>query len=48
MLEPGARLVWTVEASSHFEARTLYHEHLGWGALHDRLPGPRPTNVRGP
>lgn len=28
---PDAKLVWTVEASSHFEAMTLYWEHMGWG-----------------
>jgi hypothetical protein len=31
MLEPGARLVWQVEAGSHFEAMTLYYKHLGRG-----------------
>jgi hypothetical protein len=30
-LSPRARLVWTVEAASHFEAMTLYYEHQGWG-----------------
>ena len=31
MLEPGAELVWTFEASSHFEAMTLYYQFRGWG-----------------
>lgn len=31
-LSPAARLVWTVEAASHFEAMTAYYEHQGWGA----------------
>jgi hypothetical protein len=31
LLSPGARLVWTVEAGSHFEAMTKYYEHMGWG-----------------
>ena len=30
-LSPMARLVWTVEAASHFEAMTLYYAHQGWG-----------------
>jgi hypothetical protein len=29
---PGdAKLVWTVEAASHFEAMTRYYERQGWG-----------------
>jgi hypothetical protein len=31
LLSPGARLVWTVVAGSHFEAMTKYYEHRGWG-----------------
>ena len=31
LLSPGAKLVWTVEAGSHFEAMTKYYEHMGWG-----------------
>ena len=31
MLSPEARLVWTVDAKSHFDAMTLYYEHQGWG-----------------
>lgn len=31
LLAPGATLVWTVEAGSHFEAMTLYYEYQGWG-----------------
>lgn len=30
-LSPSARLTWTVEADSHFQAMTLYYEHMGWG-----------------
>ncbi|TCC65469.1 hypothetical protein E0H73_00535 [Kribbella pittospori] len=30
-LSPSARLVWTVEAASHFEAMTLYYHHQDWG-----------------
>jgi hypothetical protein len=30
-LAPGSRLVWEVEAESHFEAMTRYHQHMGWG-----------------
>ncbi|MBL8819385.1 MAG: hypothetical protein JNL58_25360 [Planctomyces sp.] len=29
-LEPGATLVWTVDAASWHEAMTLYHEWRGW------------------
>ena len=28
-MPPDARLAWAVEASSHFEAMTLYLEHMG-------------------
>ena len=28
----AGRLVWEVEAGSHFEAMTLYWEHMGWGS----------------
>ena len=31
LLSPGAKLVWTVEAGSYFEAMTKYYEHMGWG-----------------
>ena len=31
LLGPNARLAWTVEGASHFEAMTLYYEHMGWG-----------------
>jgi hypothetical protein len=30
-LEPGSRIVWTVEAESHFDATTRYYERMGWG-----------------
>ena len=28
IVRPG---VWEVDAGSHFEAMTLYHEHMNWG-----------------
>jgi hypothetical protein len=31
MLGPTAKLIWTVEAKSHFEAMTLYYQHMDWG-----------------
>ena len=31
LLSTSARLIWTVEAASHFEAMTLYYEHIGLG-----------------
>ncbi len=30
-LSPKAKLIWTVEAGSHFEAMTLYYQFMGWG-----------------
>jgi hypothetical protein len=30
-LSKSAQLTWTVEAASHFEAMSLYYEHMGWG-----------------
>jgi hypothetical protein len=30
-LSGNAGLTWTVEASSQFEAMTLYYGHQGWG-----------------
>lgn len=34
----GAELVWTVEAASHFEAMTLFYEHMGWGLYTTEYP----------
>ena len=31
MLPTNAKLAWTVEAASYFEAMTLYYQHLDWG-----------------
>ena len=31
MLSASAKLVWTVEANSHFEAMTKYYKHMDWG-----------------
>ena len=31
LLEPDAKLVWSCEASSHFEAVTKYYEYMEWG-----------------
>ena len=31
LLSPEARLIWTVEAGSHFEAMTAYYSFMGWG-----------------
>jgi hypothetical protein len=48
LLEPGARLVWEFEAGSHFEAMSLYYEHMGWGsyAEHDWDHQPYPDDWR--
>ena len=29
-LSPNAKLIWTVEADSHFEAMTAYYQFMGW------------------
>jgi hypothetical protein len=55
LLGPGAHLVWTVDAGSHFEAMTSYYEHMGWGEYtsehaQDREPYPeewREAQLRG-
>jgi hypothetical protein len=31
MLGPDAKLIWTVEAGTHFEAMTKYYEFMDWG-----------------
>jgi hypothetical protein len=31
MLGENAKLIWTLEAPSHFEAMTIYYAHMGWG-----------------
>jgi len=31
LLSPGAQKVWTVEATSHFDAMTKYYEYMRWG-----------------
>jgi hypothetical protein len=31
MLGPGARLLTTFEAGSHYEAMTIYYPLMGWG-----------------
>ena len=30
-LYPDAKLIWTVEAGSHFEAMTAWYEYMGFG-----------------
>ena len=31
LLSPGAKLIWTVEAGSHYEAMTAFYEFVGYG-----------------
>jgi hypothetical protein len=31
LLKPDAKLIWSVEAGSHFEAMTAYYKFMGWG-----------------
>lgn len=38
LLEPDSRLVWTVEAASHFEAMTKYYGFMGWGDYTSDFP----------
>jgi hypothetical protein len=46
LLGPDARMVWSVEAPSHFEAMCKYYEYMGWGVYtsdfeeFDRKPYP--------
>lgn len=36
LLTATARLVWTVDSESHFEAMTQYYRHMDLGCIHDR------------
>lgn len=38
LLGANARLIWTVDAASHAEAMTRYHEHMGWGEYTTDFP----------
>jgi hypothetical protein len=31
LLEPGAKLIYTFTAESHFDAMTIYYSFMGWG-----------------
>lgn len=31
LLSSNAKLIWTVEANSHFEAMTAYYNFMNWG-----------------
>lgn len=48
-LTSKAELIWTVEAHSHFEAMTLYYEHMGWGEYTTDFPeiDKQPYSARG-
>ena len=37
-LEPGARLSWVFEASSHFDAMTRYHDRMEWAPYNSPQP----------
>ena len=48
MLSSSARLTWSVEADSHFQAMTLYYEHMDWGTYTTDQGGtvaPSPSRV---
>ena len=32
LMPRGSKLIWTVEAESHFDAMTKYYAFMGWGA----------------
>jgi hypothetical protein len=38
LLQHGAKLVWSVEGSSYFEAMTKYYEYMGWGEYESDQP----------
>lgn len=38
LLSGSARIVWTAEAISHFDAMTKYCEHQGWGVYTTVFP----------
>lgn len=38
LLDPGARLVWTVEADCYFDAMTQYYEYMDWGPYRSDFP----------
>ena len=38
LLDPGAKLIWACEASSHFEAMTKYYEYMRWGEYKSDYP----------
>lgn len=38
LLAPGARLVWSCEAPSHFEAMAKYYQYMGWGSYRSDYP----------
>jgi hypothetical protein len=37
LMHSEAKLVWEVEAESHFEAMTKYYAHMQWGEYPDGL-----------
>jgi len=38
LLGVNAKRVWTVNAQSHFEAMTKYHQYMGWRAYVAAFP----------
>ena len=38
LLDPSAKLVWTCEASSYFEAMTKYYQFMQWGEYKSDFP----------
>ena len=37
-LEPGAELIWEVDAASHYEAMTLNYKYMDWGQYMASFP----------
>nr|WP_314489668.1 hypothetical protein [uncultured Pseudomonas sp.] len=38
LMQPGAKLIWEVEAESYFEAMTLYYAYMQWGEYLSDFP----------
>jgi len=38
LLSADAKLVWTCEAKSHFEAMQKYYQHMSWGEYTTDFP----------
>jgi hypothetical protein len=46
LIDSDAKLVWEVEADSHFEAMTKYYAHMQWGEYRTDFPEQDKTSYR--